>query len=130
MDKETEQLIMEIKKEIELIDKAIEQADKTYTMTVTEDVIGLGKCYEGVYPKQKLWQTYSSLCDMKQTLKFTCQLITELSQKHESLIQKMLDGSKALCEENPDLVKGIVYTPKTNDEQIAEDFIENVWNKK
>ena len=39
MNKEAEQLIIEIRKEIELIDKAIEQADKAYTMTVDEKVI-------------------------------------------------------------------------------------------
>lgn len=56
--------------------------------------------------------------------------VNELSEDHKTYIQKMLEGAKALCEENPDSVKGIVDTPKTSEEQIAEDFIENVWNKR
>lgn len=54
----------------------------------------------------------------------------QLNEHNKTYIQKMLDGAKTLCEENPDIVKGIVDTLKTNDEQIAEDFIENVWNKR
>lgn len=49
----------------------------------------------------------------------------ELNEQNKTYIQKMLDSSKELCEENGDLVKGIVDTPKTNDEQIAENFVEN-----
>ena len=126
MNKETEQLLIEMRKEIELIDKAIEQADKTYTMTTDEKALVLGKLYEGVYPKSTLWKAYRNLNEIKKSLESACQLIIEVSQRHEdSLISKILHGSKALCEENPDLIKGIIDTPKTSEEKIAEDFVEN-----
>ena len=109
MNKKTEQLVIEMRKEIELIDKAIEQADKTYTMTVTENVLGLGKCYEGVYPKKQLWQAYRNLSEIKNSLENTCQLIIEQSQMHESLIQKMLQQPTITC-----VTKDTATTPIAN----------------
>ncbi len=50
--------------------------------------------------------------------------VNELSDERKTYIQKMLQGSKSLCEENGNLVKGIVDTHKTSEEQIAEDFVE------
>lgn len=55
--------------------------------------------------------------------------VYQLEQDNQTLIQKLLQGANALCEENPDLVKGIVDTPKSTEEQIAEDFVENFLNK-
>lgn len=87
-------------------------------MTTDEKALDLGKLYEGVYPKSTLWKAYRNLNEIKKSLESACQLIIEVSQRREdSLISKILHGSKALCEENPDLVKGIVDTPKTSEEK-------------
>ena len=110
----------EIKTTINTIDNAIKMFD---------DILKVNR-KNNQFSRSALQRIQANILDLTNTKHHLEQMLKDLNDDKSSqnnngrLFDKMLDGAQSLCEENPDLVKGIVNTPKTSDEQIAEDFVE------
>ena len=109
-----------IKTTINDIDNAIE---------MFEDILEVNR-KNNIFSRSALQRIQANMINLKTTKHHLEQMLKDLNNDKSSqnnngrLFDKMLDGAQSLCEENPGLVKGIVDTPKTSEEQIAEDFVE------
>ncbi len=118
----------EINTTINAIDNAIE---------MFKDILEVNR-KNNIFSRSALQRIQANILNLTNTKHNLEQMLKALNDNKSSLnnntdgrlFENMLKGANALCEENSDIVKGIVDTSKTNEEQIAEDFIENLENKR
>ena len=103
---------------IETIDKDLELIRETI-LNLKSITYGKAPDYIKVFAQNAINNINQIQTDLKD-------LKTEIAwESSPRYVKKMLEGCKTLCEEHETLVKEIVDTPKTSEEQIAEDFVEN-----
>jgi mevalonate kinase len=103
---------------IETIDKDLELIRETI-LNLQSITYGKAQDYIKAFAQNALNNINEIQADLKN---LKTDITNESSPRY---VKKMLEGSKTLCEEHGTLVKDIIDTPKTSEEQIAEDFVEN-----